>query len=92
MDIVSRYGGEEFAILLPETGGTEALQTAERIRRAVEETAFMGTEQGLSVTVSLGVATYPSRGISERADIIAKADGALYEAKEAGRNRAIFRQ
>jgi two-component system cell cycle response regulator len=92
MDIVSRYGGEEFAILLPETGGNEALQTAERIRRAVEETAFMGTEQGLSVTVSLGVATYPSRGIAERADMIAKADGALYEAKEAGRNRAIFRQ
>ena len=92
MDILARYGGEEFAILLPETGGDEALQTAERIRRAVEETAFMGTEQGLSVTVSLGVATYPSRGVTERADIIAKADLALYEAKDAGRNRAIFRQ
>jgi diguanylate cyclase (GGDEF)-like protein len=92
MDIVARYGGEEFAILLPETGGNEAIQTAERIRRAVEETAFMGTEQGLNVTVSLGVATYPSRGIAERADIIAKADAALYEAKEGGRNRAIFGQ
>jgi two-component system cell cycle response regulator len=92
MDIVARYGGEEFAVLLPETGGGEALQTAERIRRAVEETAFMGTEQGLDVTVSLGVATYPSEGVSERADVIAKADAALYEAKEGGRNRAAYRQ
>jgi two-component system, cell cycle response regulator len=91
MDIVARYGGEEFAILLPETGGAEALQTAERIRRAVEENTFMGTDQGLNVTVSLGVATYPSPLVSDRADIIAKADGALYEAKEGGRNKAIFR-
>jgi diguanylate cyclase (GGDEF)-like protein len=91
MDIVARYGGEEFAILLPETGWEEALQTAERIRRAVEGTTFMGTDQGLSITVSLGVATYPSPGVNERADIIAKADSALYEAKENGRNRAVFR-
>jgi two-component system, cell cycle response regulator len=91
MDIVARYGGEEFAILLPETGGTEALQTAERIRRAVEENTFIGTDQGLSVTVSLGVATYPSPMVNDRADIIAKADSALYEAKEGGRNKAIFR-
>jgi two-component system, cell cycle response regulator len=91
MDIVARYGGEEFAILLPETGGAEALQTAERIRRAVEENTFMGTDQGLNVTVSLGVATYPSPLVSDRADVIAKADGALYEAKEGGRNKAIFR-
>jgi two-component system cell cycle response regulator len=91
MDIVARYGGEEFAILLPETGGAEALQTAERIRRAVEENTFMGTDQGLKVTVSLGVATYPSPLVSDRADVIAKADGALYEAKEGGRNKAIFR-
>ncbi len=92
MDVVARYGGEEFAVLLPETGGTEAFQTAERIRRAVESTTFMGTEQGLNVTVSLGVATYPSADVRDRADVIAKADGALYEAKEAGRNRAVFRE
>ena len=91
MDVVARYGGEEFAVLLPETGGFEALQTAERIRRAVESTTFMGTEQGLNVTVSLGVATYPSANVTDRADVIAKADGALYEAKENGRNLAVFR-
>jgi two-component system, cell cycle response regulator len=91
MDIVARYGGEEFAVLLPETNGPEAYQTAERIRRSVEDTTFMGTEQGLKVTVSQGVATYPSEGVHERQDIIAKADGALYEAKENGRNKVIFR-
>jgi len=91
MDIVARYGGEEFAVLLPETNGAEAYQTAERIRRSVEDTTFMGTEQGLRVTVSQGVATYPSEGVHERQDLIGKADGALYEAKENGRNKVIFR-
>jgi diguanylate cyclase (GGDEF)-like protein len=92
MDIVARYGGEEFAVLLPETNGPEAYQTAERIRRSVEETTFMGTEAGLKVTVSQGVATYPSMDIHDRQEMIAKADGALYEAKETGRNKAIFRE
>lgn len=90
MDIVARYGGEEFAMLLPETNGQEALQTAERIRQATEDHVFMGTEQGIKVTVSQGVATYPSPGVHERSDIIAKADKALYEAKETGRNKVIF--
>jgi two-component system cell cycle response regulator len=90
MDIVARYGGEEFAVLLPETNGAEAYQTAERIRRSVEETTFMGTKAGLKVTVSQGVAAYPSMDVHDRQDLIAKADAALYEAKEKGRNRAIF--
>ena len=90
MDIAARYGGEEFAMLLPETNGPEAVQTAERIRRAVEDHVFVGTEQGLKITVSQGVATYPSPGVHERSDIIAKADKALYEAKEAGRNKVVF--
>ncbi len=92
MDVVARYGGEEFAVLLPETGGAEALQTAERIRRAVEGTTFIGADQGLKVTVSEGVATYPSPDVRTRADLIAKADSALYEAKESGRNRVVFRE
>lgn len=92
MDVVARYGGEEFAILLPETNGPEALRTAERIRRTVEEYTFMGNEQGLKITVSQGVATYPCPGVHERFDIIAKADEALYEAKESGRNKVVFRE
>ena len=93
MYCVARYGGEEFAMLLPETNGPEARQTAERIRRAIEEYTFIGTDdQGLHVTVSQGVATYPSAGVHERDDIIAKADEALYEAKNSGRNRVVFRE
>ena len=92
MDVVARYGGEEFAMLLPETNGPEAAQTAERVRMAVEEHTFMGTEQGLKITVSQGVATYPSPGVHERSDIIAKADKALYEAKETGRNKVVFHE
>ena len=92
IDTVARYGGEEFAILLPETGGAEAVKTAERIRCMVEEHTFSGNDEGLKTTVSLGVATYPSPGVHQRSDVLAKADAAMYEAKEGGRNRVCFRE
>jgi len=92
MDTAARYGGEEFAVLLPETNGPEATYTAERIRAAVEEYTFETADRDLHITVSQGVATFPSPGILGRFDIIAKADGALYEAKEAGRNRVVFKE
>ncbi len=93
MDLLARYGGEEFAVLLPETNLHEAVQTAERIRRAVEGFDFMASRgKGLKVTVSQGVTYYPSPGVTSRSDIVAKADSALYEAKESGRNRVFFRE
>src|SRR5450830_1543949 len=92
MDTVARYGGEEFAVLLPETDGSEAIYTAERIRRAVEDYVFNVSDRELRITVSQGVATFPGQGIKGRFDIIAKADEALYEAKEAGRNRVVFKE
>jgi diguanylate cyclase (GGDEF)-like protein len=58
----------------------------------VEDYTFMGAEEGLRITVSQGIATYPSPGVHQRSDIIAKADEALYEAKEMGRNRVVFRE
>jgi two-component system cell cycle response regulator len=91
MDILSRYGGEEFAILLPETDLEDAIYTAERIRVTVEEHFFpepLG--EPVKVTVSQGVTSFPSSGIEKRSDILAKADAALYEAKEAGRNCVRF--
>lgn len=92
MDILARYGGEEFAVLLPETELESAVKTAERIRRAVEEHDFTGPDGGpVKVTVSQGVTSYPSAGVEDRSDIVAKADAALYEAKEAGRNCVRFR-
>lgn len=86
-DILSRYGGEEFAILLPETELGSAVQTAERIRLSVANYDFASAYGNpVKVTVSQGVTAYPSPGIDKRSDIVAKADAALYEAKEAGRN------
>jgi len=79
-------------MLLPETNGIEATHTAERIRKTVEGYVFHVSDRELNITVSQGVATFPSSGIQGRFDIIAKADEALYEAKEAGRNRVVFKE
>lgn len=85
-DIIGRIGGEEFAILLPETGIDQAKETAERIRRAVAETEVPVNDQALAVTASFGVAErLPSD--AEIGTILARADNALYRAKDAGRNR-----
>jgi diguanylate cyclase (GGDEF)-like protein len=93
MDILARYGGEEFAILLPETDLDDAVQTAERIRMAVENYDFPASGgKPVRVTVSQGVTSFPSPGIEKRSDIVAKADSALYEAKEAGRNCVRYRE
>ena len=80
--VVTRYGGDEFAIILVNTGKTGALTYGERIRGVVEQHAF-GHGQ---VTVSLGVACLPDDGTSAD-DLIAAADRALYDAKRLGRNR-----
>ncbi len=93
MDILARYGGEEFAILLPETDLENAVHTAERIRMAVENHEFVSPEgKTVRVTVSQGVTSFPSPDVRDRSDIVAKADAALYEAKESGRNQVRFRE
>jgi diguanylate cyclase (GGDEF)-like protein len=85
-DIVARFGGEEMALILPETDGRGALAIAERIRKGVAAAAHP-TEQGnLRVTASIGLATWP--GAAPDADtLVEAADKALYRAKEGGRNR-----
>ena len=83
-DMVARYGGEEMALVLPETDASGARVIAERIRSAVAQARHQ-TEQGaLQVTLSIGVATWPSTD----ADVLLEhADKALYRAKQGGRNR-----
>ena len=88
IDVVSRFGGEEFAIILPETRKREALEIGERIRKEVESLYFPGeeTQPGGRLTVSMGVAGYPEDARDIKA-LIQKADRALYVAKARGRNR-----
>ncbi|HEU4996808.1 MAG TPA: diguanylate cyclase [Gemmatimonadaceae bacterium] len=84
VDCVGRYGGEEFAALLPETDSAGALEVAERMRSRVEAERFPERH----VTVSIGVATFPEN--ADQADtIVSVADAALYEAKRSGRNRVV---
>lgn len=90
-DMAARYGGEEFVILLPETSAEGASDLAESMRAKVEalEIAHEGSRADKVVTISLGVMTgHPTKGFSAAA-FVAGADGALYDAKEQGRNRVV---
>ena len=91
MDLVVRYGGEEFCLILPNTSKKESLFVAERLRRSIESDIFPG-ETNLPLgrlTVSLGVAAYPEDGDAIH-DLINAADLALYRAKALGRNRTVL--
>jgi len=85
-DVVGRYGGEEFLLVLPNTDGEGAREVAERCRELVRE-ARVGT---VAITASLGVASYPTANITRADDLIHRADEALYRAKERGRDRVIL--
>jgi two-component system cell cycle response regulator len=91
VDVVARYGGEEFVLVLPSTHLSGALVVADRIRRTVGEESFEVDRIPVSVSVSIGVAVYPSRGVEAREALLEGADKALYTAKEGGRDRvAVF--
>jgi diguanylate cyclase (GGDEF)-like protein len=85
VDVVARYGGDEFVILLPHTQKVTAGEVAERIRRAVESTPLISDSDIASVTLSLGVASYPEDGKSTDA-LVEAADRSMYRAKERGGN------
>jgi len=87
-DYAARYGGEEFLLLLPETGSKGAGQLAERLRQKLEEKSIGATTKLPGITVSIGVAAFPGNG-ADPEELIRQADKAMYQAKEAGRNRVI---
>ena len=84
-DISDRYGGEEFALILPETGQDDAYELLERIRAMVEESCFYVSSHTIQLTISVGLAQYDFMD-SCAADLCERADKALYEAKKNGRN------
>jgi diguanylate cyclase (GGDEF)-like protein len=87
-DDVGRYGGEEFAIVLPACPSEDALSVADRVRRAVCENPIATSQGPVVVTVSAGVGTADAGRHRSADEVIAEADSALYTAKENGRNRA----
>lgn len=86
VDVVCRYGGEEFSILVPQTTGEHALGVAEKLRKVIGDWSFPGVPS--PVTVSIGVADFPEHGAT-RDELVKAADAALYAAKQAGRNRVL---
>ena len=86
-DIAARYGGEEFVLLLPETQLSGGVVVAERLREAVQAICFAPPMENLSITVSVGVATFSSTSVDGADSLLLKADEALYRAKNGGRNR-----
>ena len=84
-EIISRIGGDEFAILMPDATEREATQLAERIIRATAQIPFRFEGQNLRLTTSLGIALYPEHG-NNTEELVAHADTAMYLAKEAGKN------
>tara|TARA_R110000868_G_scaffold22354_40_gene91709 strand:- start:7048 stop:8526 length:1479 start_codon:yes stop_codon:yes gene_type:complete len=88
-DVVTRYGGEEFAIILPESGEDSAMAMAQRLRSAVEYAGIdCGTGKDISVTVSIGCVNRPPQTLTPD-ELVKASDAALYQAKEAGRNRVV---
>jgi diguanylate cyclase (GGDEF)-like protein len=88
IDIVCRYGGEEFSVVLPETDAEGAFVVAEKVREAVAAHSFADGQgnRGVRVTVSIGLSTFPSSA-ADREELLRQADDALYQAKHLGRDR-----
>lgn len=86
-DLVARYGGDEFAVILPATTADQAVQIAKAMCRAVERIERLSDEFPIGMTISAGVATIPRFSLSTSTSLIQEADEALYRAKHSGRNR-----
>ncbi|HSN39905.1 MAG TPA: GGDEF domain-containing protein, partial [Burkholderiales bacterium] len=88
-DIVARYGGDEFIVLLPETPCSHAASVATRIRQSIENTPVVARNRKVRITASIGVACYPDHGDNLKA-IMEKTDQAMYLSKAGGRNRVTI--
>ncbi len=89
IDMVGRYGGEEFVGILPNTDEDAAAQFAERVRKRVESHVFRDEDTEVRMTMSCGLAAYPDEAVDAPEELLKRADEALYAAKEGGRNRVV---
>jgi diguanylate cyclase len=86
-DSVARYGGEEFLIILPDTGIQEAMETIERLQRELTKKFFLHNNERKLITFSAGVALRSEN--EDKEDLIGRADKAMYQAKQTGKNRVV---
>jgi len=86
-DLIGRYGGDEFTLLLPHTNLSGATRTTERVRKEIESTVVPESNGSLHVTISAGIAAFPECRVTAPEELLARADEALYRAKANGRNR-----
>lgn len=89
VDSAGRYGGEEFLVILAESGVDESIQAAERIRKAVASHTFIHEEQEIRIHISVGIGRIHNQDPDEQ-KVVTRADMALYRAKEEGRNRVVY--
>ena len=90
-DVIARYGGEEFAILCRNTGEQQAAALADRLRLVTADELSLPDGRSVGVTLSIGIAIAPGKGIDTEADLVRASDAALYQAKQRGRNcRVVF--
>lgn len=88
-DVIARYGGDEIAVLLPESNKETATEVAEKLRRKLEKNVFHWDERSFSITCSTGVAAIADEGVHDWNELLNHADKALYRAKESGRNAVV---
>ena len=89
-DLIARFGGEEFVILLPHIDYQGALELAERLRTLFAKHTFLADSHQIAMTVSIGVSSFPEDAVKHRSEILNLADQALFQAKAGGRNRAFL--
>ena len=85
-DSVARYGGEEFAVILPEISNSDAMIVAERLREAINSMQIEYENKAISISLSFGISFLKPNKNVNKIELIKEADGALYQAKHAGRN------